>query len=144
MPQDVNIFGNSVAARCFESQILKASKNPVLRRHWQLSSKASSKSKLLGAVPLRIVFCPAWGERRGQTKDSYAKGRLKSMHILYFSRAELKDATEEICGTQGTTSGYFLRSMWGLSTEAEYISLKIQFFHSLKLLFEVQNESLSI
>lgn len=77
MPQDANIFGNTVAARCFESQILKASRNPMLRGHWQLSRKSSSKIKLLGALPLRVLFCPVWGERRGHTKDSYAKGRLK-------------------------------------------------------------------
>lgn len=77
MPQDANIFGNTVAARCFESQILKASRNPMLRGHWQLSRKWSSKIKLLGALPLRVLFCPVWGERRGHIKDSYAKGRLK-------------------------------------------------------------------
>lgn len=59
-------------------RILKASRNLVLRGHWKLSRKSSSKSELLGALPLRILFCPAWGERRGQTKDSYAKGRLKT------------------------------------------------------------------
>lgn len=77
MPQDVNIFGNCVAPRCFKSQILKASRNPVLRGQWQLSRKPSSKGKLLTALPLRSLFFPACGERRRQTKDSYAKGRLK-------------------------------------------------------------------
>lgn len=31
--QDVDVFGNSAAARCFESQILKVSRNAVLRGH---------------------------------------------------------------------------------------------------------------
>lgn len=82
--QDVDVFGNSAAARCFESQILKVSRNAVLRGHWQLSRKSSSQSKLLGALPLRILFCPAWGERGGQTKDSFAKGKLKTN--AYFDR----------------------------------------------------------
>jgi len=34
--------------------------------------------------------------------------------------------------------------MWGLSIEVEHMSLKTQFLHSLKLQFEMKNESLSI
>lgn len=150
MPQDVNIFGNCVAPRCFKSQILKASRNPVLRGQWQLSRKPSSKGKLLTALPLRSLFFPAFGERRRQTKDSYAKGRLKpnayfdSFFFFFPLWAKLQDTAEEFCGTWRTTPGYFLRSIQSLSIKAEYISPKIQFLHSLKLQFEMQNSSLSI
>lgn len=133
MPQDANIFGNTVAARCFENQILKASRNPMLRGHWQLSRKSSSKIKLLRALPLRILFCPVWGERRGQTKDSYAKGRLKPN--AYFDIFYIPHGQNSRILTQGTISRCFLRSMWGLSIEAEYTNLKIWFWHALKLQF---------
>lgn len=103
MPQDVHIFGNCVAPRCFESQILKASRNPVLRGQWQLSRKPSSKAKLLTALPLRILFCPSWGERRGKTKDLYAKGRLKPN--AYFDRFFF---------LMGKTPGYCWGNLWHL------------------------------
>lgn len=114
MPQDANIFGNTVAARCFESQILKASRNPMLRGRWQLSRKSSSKIKLLGALPLRVLFCPVWGERRGHTKDLYAKGRLKPnayFDIFYVPRGQ---NSRILLGKSLRPKGQFQDASWGV------------------------------
>lgn len=127
MPQDVNVFGNSVAARCFESQILKASRNPVLRGHRQLSRKPSSKRELLRALPLRILFCPAWGER-GQTKDSYAKGILKTNAYFDISSIPHGQDSKILLNKSVGPEGQLQDISWGVCgawvLSIEYMSLK--------------------